>query len=157
MVLLHTRESLSTNSSDWLRETPAKAGNQFLWKSTSLTMLIFVLISDYCVESVHVIIVYTLLLGCNLHMVIANAHLMFLPSSVHPWISCWGGCGAPKDLLQTRKPKWSVFSKCTVSHLETTQCERSSFSISVCLSFFQHQNQKFGKRIVRNPDVLMKD
>lgn len=68
--------------------------------------------------------------------VTASAHLMFLPSSVRPRIPCWGGCGAPKDLLQTRKPKWSVFSRCTVSRLKTTRCEPSLAFLISCFSLF---------------------
>lgn len=75
--------------------------------------------------------------NCIYHCwVTAYAHLMFLPSSVHPRIPCWGGCGAPKDLLQTRKPKWSVFSRCTVSRLKTTRCEPSLAFLISCFSLF---------------------
>ena len=86
--------------------------------------------------------------------------LSFLISSVHPWISGWGGGGDVKDLLQTRKSKWSVFPCCVhiLSWYEASlRRPTSSFSLSF-LFFSQHQNQRFEKRNVTNPElVLMKD
>lgn len=124
---------------EWLsgRDGGLRLGAHTFGNVHFLTTLIFVPSNERCVQPVHiVVIVYTLLLGYNPHTVPADAHLMSLPPSVHPRISCWRSRGAPKDLLQTREPKWSVFFWSTVSHLKTTQREQSLALFIFCFSAF---------------------